>query len=174
MKAEKLSDIKLLRYVGRIAIAFCELEDELETGVSRELHDDYDDIGYLVTCKMNFQQKAELYERLVTHRLTCCDEKTRVAEFEAFLAQIKEIQDFRNNVIHGIRFNDDGELFLRQRYKKSLMNYDEGIDELKLPLKGMNSQYPKYKKIELSEMMLKKFLKKIESACEKFSEWEMQ
>ena len=54
------------------------------------------------------------------------------------------------------------------------MNYDEGIDGIKLPLKGMNSQYPKYKKIELNEMMLKKFLKTIESACEKFFEWEMQ
>ncbi|MFA5117881.1 MAG: hypothetical protein WC695_03400 [Candidatus Omnitrophota bacterium] len=174
MKNEKLSDVKLLRYIGRIAIAFCELEDELETGVSRELHDDYDDMGYLVTCKMNFQQKVELYERLLGHRLTCCDEKTRIPKFEAFVSQIKEMQDFRNNVIHGIRFNDDGELFLRQRYKKSLMNYDEGIDELKLPLKGMNSQYPKYKKITLNEVMLKKFLKKIEDTCEEFSEWEMQ
>ena len=56
---EKLSDVKLLRYIGRLTIAFCELEDEIEAGVSRELHDDYDDMGYLVTCKMNFQQKIE-------------------------------------------------------------------------------------------------------------------
>lgn len=173
MKNEKLSDIKLLRYMGRIAIAFCELEDGLETGVSRELHDDYDDLGYLVTCKMNFQQKVELYERLVSHRLICCGEKARIPKFEAYISQIKAIQDFRNNVIHGIRFNDDGELFLRQRYKKSLMDYDEGIDELKLPLKGMNSQYPKYKRIVLNEIMLRKFFKKIEDACEEFSEWEM-
>ena len=104
MRKEKLSDVKLLRYIGRIAIAFCELEDELETGISRELYDDLDDVGYLVTCRMNFQQKAELYERLVIHRLTWSDEKTRVAGFEAFIAQIKEIQDFRNSAFRKRKF----------------------------------------------------------------------
>ena len=173
IRTEKLSDAKLLRYIGRIAITFCELEDEIELGIAGELHDDCDEIGYLVTCKMNFQQKTELYERLVGHRLLCCEESARLKEFEDFIREIRDIQDFRNNVIHGVRFNDDGEIFLRQRHKKNLMNFDEGIDEMKLPYKGMNSQFPKYKKIELNEAMLKKFLRRVEKASERVSVWKM-
>lgn len=173
MANKNISDTKLLRYIGRIAIAFCELEDELELGVAAELHDDCDEIGYMVTCKMNFQQKLELYERLVSHRLISCDEMKRAKDFEAFIREIKDVQDFRNNVIHGIRFNDDGEIFLRQKHRKSLMNFVEGIDEMQLPYKGMNSRFPKYKKIELSEPLLKKFVRRIEKICNRFSDWEM-
>jgi hypothetical protein len=171
--AENLSDAKLLRYIGRIAITFCELEDVLELGIAEALHGDCDEIGYFVTCKMNFQQKVELYERLIGHRLSDCGESARLKELDNLMIEIKNVQEFRNHVIHGIRFNDDGEIFLRQKYKKNLINYDEGIDEMKLPYKGINSRYPKYKKIELNEATLKKFLRRVEKASERVSEWDM-
>ncbi len=174
MKKERLSDAKLLRFVGKIAIAFCELDDSLESGICTELHSGCDDFGYLVTCKMNFQQKVELYERLVIHRFTCCNEVSRITDFQKFINEINSVQDFRNNIIHNIRFNEDGELFLRQRFKKSLMKYNEDIDESRLPYKGINSQYPKFKKLEVGELMLKKFLKRIRDLCERFLDLEMQ
>lgn len=170
---EKLSDTKLLRYIGRIAITFCQLEDEIELGVAGELHGDCDELGYMVTCKMSCQQKVELYERLVSHRLLYCEETVRLKQFEAFIKEIKEIQEFRNDVVHNIRFNDDGEIFLRQRHKKSLLYFEEGIDELKLPYKGMNTRFPKFKKIELNESLLKKFLRRVEKACDRISDWGM-
>ena len=173
MDTNKLSDAKLLRYIGRIAIIFCEMEDEIELGIARELHDDCDEIGYMITCKMNFQQKIDLYERLVSHRLLCCEEPKRLKEFEQFIGEIKDIQNFRNNVIHNIRFNDDGEMFLRQRHKKKLLTAKDEVDEMRLPYRGMNSRFPKYKKIELNETMLKKFIGRIEKACDRISDWEM-
>ena len=60
MANKKISDAKLLRHIGRVAIAFCELEDEIELGIAGELHDDCDEIGYLVTCKMNFSAKNRM------------------------------------------------------------------------------------------------------------------
>ncbi len=174
MKKEKLRDVKLLRYIGRISIAFCQLEDDIEHEISQELHDDFDDLGYLITCKMNFQQKIDLYERLITNRFNWCNETDRVSRFTSFIIEINDIKDFRNHIIHSIRFNDEGELFLRQKYSKKMINFNEGIDELKLPYKGMNATYPKFKKIELNEAMLKKILRRIEVVSEKFSDWEMQ
>jgi hypothetical protein len=171
MKSEKLSDTKLLRYIGKISIAYCELEDEVESGISGELHNDWDELGYLVTCKMPFVQKIDLYERLVRHHLYYCDKQANLKEFESFLNEIRSIQKFRNNVIHGIRFNEKGEIFIKQNYKNAQM-FAEDEDDDDSPVRGMNSRYPKYEKIRLTEKMLNEYLKRIERVCERFGYWE--
>jgi len=173
VSTRKLTDTKLLRYIGKIAIAFCELEDAIVDGVSKELHDDFDDIGYLVTCDMGFRKTVDLYGRLVRFRLKMLGESARVPDFEKFLNEIIDISIFRNDVIHNIRFNDDGELFIKRRYKKELIGQHDG-DEKELPRKGTNSEFPKFRRLKLDEKMLKKFLKRIENACVEIPEWEMQ
>ncbi len=173
MKAKKLSDLKLLRYIGEITIAFCELDDAVEAAIAEELNDRLHDIGYLVTCRMTFHQKIGLYERLVSHRLFWLEKKKRIPDFEKFVKKIENIQGFRNHVMHGIRFNEKGVLFLKKNYQKKLMGYDEGISEEELPCKGWNAQYPKYEKFTLSERMLKDYLKKIEKVGEGIDAWSM-
>ena len=172
MDTEKLSNTKLLRYIGRISIAYCELEDEIESGICRELHGDCDEVGYLVTCKMTLMQKVDLYGRLVRERLFACKEVKKLKELEIFLSEIKEVQKFRNTIIHGIRFNDNGKMFIRQKYKNNLIYFNE-MGDTDLPYKGINTRYPKYEKIVLNEKILKGFLRRLKKVCAKIDYWKL-
>lgn len=166
-----LSNSKLLRYIGEITIVFCELEDVIDSGIAIELNDRCHDIGYLATCRMNFQQKLALYERLLTYRLHCCELKEQIPTFEKFMKEILGIQNFRNHIMHGIRFNEKRELFLKKNFQVKLISYNDSMGETDTPYKGWNAQFPKYQKYALTEHVLKDQLKKMRGIIERMDEW---
>jgi len=84
--------------IGYIVHSFNSLEEELTSQISGLFFDDCDTLGLLVTCKMSYSQKVDLFKRLLL-----CEQETLERTIPCFNSLIQNLTDagtLRNKVVH--------------------------------------------------------------------------
>ncbi len=84
--------------IGYIVHSFNTLDEELSSQISALFFDDCDMLGLLVTCKMTYSQKVDLFKRLLL-----CEQEAigrSMPCFEALIQNLSEAGILRNKVIH--------------------------------------------------------------------------
>lgn len=162
MKVDSLKEI-----IGDIVLSFNDLDDTLERCICELLNSSSDEMGYLLVCDMSFEQRLNVYNRLVLNILSYNKKENdhKINRLKEVIKGVKECQTSRNNLIHNIRFScdeDSDDIFIRLKYKNNRIDFDDEKGSAgELPSKGWNSQYPKYTKLTWSFDDFKKLPKKI-------------
>lgn len=139
--------------IGYIVYEFNSLEEILTSFICQIISDRADDKGLIITHKMAYSQKVELFNRLTTWTQRICEKEVPI--HEEFIKKLRECGRLRNMVVHAEwdSVDDEGYTLVKLRINKN----------------GIEQEY-----VQFDEDSLKKIQEMIIETYNQFDDYEEQ
>jgi len=139
--------------IGHIVYEFNTLEEIITSFICQIINDRSDDQGLIITHKMAYSKKVDLFNRLTTWAQRIFEKEVSI--HEEFIRKLRECGRLRNMVVHAEwdSVDDEGYTLVRVRIDKN----------------GIEQEY-----VQFDENSLKKIQNLIIETCNQFDDYEEQ
>ena len=139
--------------IGLFLINFSALEQDLNLAIADFIHDDSNELGFVIIEKLSMSNKIELFYKMYI-RLESFKEKKNKKTLENIRLQFENLNLFRNNLVHANWQSLTKDGFVRT---KIVVDNQEG--------------YVKFKKVSITTDIIRQKLKGIDKLIEQLDEY---
>ncbi len=144
---------KYSKLLGSFLISFSILEQELNLAIAEYIHDDWNELGFVIIEKLTIGNKIELFYKMYVLLESMLSKKSK-EKLIKIRKQLVVLNLFRNNIVHANWQSLAKDGFVRT---KIVVDNQEG--------------YVKFKKIEITPKIIRQKVKEVDDLVDKIGEY---